>query len=154
MWGRSWFGSCRRSKISGGICGAITKEERNPYARSSHDDRHRTLRLARRLDGDLHVLPKRGEKFDEAADGKITGAVAHQRGYMRLLDAENLSSLRLGEAALTDDLVDLQCQASLEKLLLRVRQAEIGKDVAAARFCSDSCFVAHVSSAFPCNAAP
>jgi hypothetical protein len=51
---------------------------------------------------------------------------------VRLLDAEKFARPRLRQAALLHDLVDLQRQAGLEQLLLRVRQTEIGKHIAAA----------------------
>jgi hypothetical protein len=55
-------------------------------ARLPHNDRHLPLLFARRLHRDLDVLPERSEKLDQAADGKISRAVAHQRGDVGLLD--------------------------------------------------------------------
>lgn len=52
-----------------------------------------------------------------------------------------------------DDLVDLQCQAGFEQLLLRIRRPEIGEDVAAARLRPSSLPVAHVGSGFACGRA-
>ena len=51
---------------------------------------------------------------------------------MRLLDAEQVSGLRLRQPALPDDPVDLQRELRLEELLLGIGQAEVGKQVAAA----------------------
>src|SRR5262245_57044543 len=73
---------------------------------------------------------------------------------MRLLDAEDSAGLRLREPACFDDFVDLQREPRLKQFLLRVRQAEIGKDIAAAFFHACSGPLCHVSSVFPCGAAP
>src|ERR1043166_2187785 len=59
--------------------------------------------------------------------------------------------LRLRQAARLDDLVDLQGQARLQQLLLRVGQAEVGKHIAAASLGACRCFAAHVSSTFLIN---
>src|ERR1700733_4020429 len=72
---------------------------------------------------------------------------------MRLLDAEELPRLRLGQPARLDDLVDLQREPGLQKLLLGIGQTEVGEDIAGAFFDADFS-LAHVSSAFPCNVAP
>src|ERR1700682_826824 len=98
---------------------------------SPHHHRHLPLRLARRLHCDLDVLAERGQKLDQPADGEIFGAVAYQRRDMRLFDAEELGHLRLGQAARLDDLVDLQREPGLQKLLLGIGQTETGKHVAA-----------------------
>jgi hypothetical protein len=68
--------------------------------------------LARWPYDDFHVLPERGEEVHEAFDGKSPGAVAHQCGDMRLLDAENLSGFCLLEAAPLDEAVDLKAGGS------------------------------------------
>jgi hypothetical protein len=65
-------------------------------ARLPHNDRHRPLLFASRLHRDLDVLPERSEKLDQAADGEIARAVAHQRGDVGLLDAEDFAGLCLG----------------------------------------------------------
>ena len=69
--------------------------------------------LPRGPDDNLHILSERGEEVHEALDGKGSGAVAHQCGNVRLLDAENLSRFRLLEAALLDEAVDLQSEFGL-----------------------------------------
>src|SRR5271170_1473180 len=99
---------------------------------STHHYRHFALRLPRRLHRNLHVLSERGEKLHQAADRELSGTVAHQRRDVGLPDAEDFAGLRLRQAALLDDLVDLQRQAGLEQLLLGIRQAEISEHVAAA----------------------
>lgn len=40
-------------------------------------------------DGDFDVLVEGGEKFYEAADAEVAGAVAHEQGDLGLLDAED-----------------------------------------------------------------
>jgi hypothetical protein len=57
------------------------------------------LRLPCRLHRDLHVLSQSGEELDQTRDREIAGAVAHQRGDVRLLDAEDCAGLRLGKQA-------------------------------------------------------
>jgi len=91
--------------------------------------------LARGPYDDLHVLAERGEEVHEAFDGKGGGAVAHQCGNVRLLDAENLSRVRLLEAASLDEAVDLQGEFGLQQFLLRMGQAKVGENIAAAFFC-------------------
>src|SRR5215510_2433449 len=122
----------------------------------SRHHRHLPGCLPCRLHRDLHVLPERSQELDQPPNGEIAGAVAHQRGHMRLLDTENLASLRLGKAARLEDLVDLQRQAGLEQVLFWIWQAEVSEDVAAAGLRSHSCFcfLAHPSSAFLYEAAP
>jgi hypothetical protein len=70
---------------------------------------------------------------------------------VRLLDAEDFARVRLREAALLYDLADLQCQASLQQLLLRVWWSEIDENVAAASF---ALVLLMVSSTFACGATP
>jgi len=82
--------------------------------------------------GYLDILPERGEKIHEALDRKGPGLAPHQRGDMRLLDAEDLARLRLCEAALLDQPVDAQRKVSLKLLAFGVRKSQVGKDVAAA----------------------
>src|SRR5262249_26752131 len=93
--------------------------------------RHFSGRLPRRLHCDLHVLPERSQELDQPPDGEIASTVAHQRRHVRLLDAESLAGLHLGQAARLDDPVDLQRQTSLEQLLFRIWHAEVSEDIAA-----------------------
>jgi hypothetical protein len=112
-----------------------------------HHHRHLALRLARRLHRDLNVLAERGQKLDQPPDREIPGAVAHQCRDVRLLDAEELARLRLGQPARLDDLVDLQREPCLQKLLFGIGQAEVGENIAGAFFHSDSS-LAHSDTAF------
>src|SRR5215469_15934812 len=61
------------------------------------------------------ILPERGEKLHQPPDGKVSRAITHDRGNVRLLDTKDFSDPRLREAAVLYDLVDLQCQASLQQ---------------------------------------
>ena len=54
-------------------------------------------------DGDFEVLAEGGEKFQEAAYAEVARAVAHEQGHLRLLHAENLGELDLGQAAGLED---------------------------------------------------
>lgn len=47
-------------------------------------------------DGDLDVLAEGGEELHEAADAEVAGAVAHEQGDLRLLDAEDFGDFGLG----------------------------------------------------------
>src|SRR5580704_8372056 len=78
-----------------------------------HYDRHLTLRLARRLHRDLDILSERGQEFHQPSNREIPGAIAHQCGDVRLLDAEDFARLRLSQVTRLHNLVDLQCQAGL-----------------------------------------
>lgn len=54
--------------------------------------------FARPRYGDLNVLGESGQKVDAPADGEITSAVAGQGPDVRLLNAEDLRGLDLGQA--------------------------------------------------------
>jgi hypothetical protein len=112
--------------------------------------------LAGGLHGDLDVLAEGGEKVHEALDGKGAGAVAHQGGDVRLLDAEDLASFGLLEAATFDEAVNLESKLSFQDLLFRMGEAEVGKDISTAFLCPDwfSYSGSHVSSAFLCGGVP
>jgi hypothetical protein len=68
---------------------------------------------ARRADCDFNVLAEVSQKLHQALDRKRPGAIPHQRGDVRLLDAEDLARLGLGQTARLDELVYLQGQACL-----------------------------------------
>jgi len=53
------------------------------YKQSPRHHRHRAPRLARRLHGDPHVLPERGQKLHQPADREVARAVAHQSRDVR-----------------------------------------------------------------------
>ena len=113
------------------------------------DDRHCAVFLARGPYGNLHVLPERGEKIHEPFDREGAGAVAHQRGHVGLLDAEDLSGFRLGKAALVDEPINLQCQPGFQEFLFWMGKAEVGEDIPAAFSLFGS--RGHASSAFLCG---
>src|SRR3989442_8956393 len=72
---------------------------------------------------------------------------------MRLLDAEDLSSLRLGKFPLFDHAVYLQRQACLKKLLVGIGETKVLKNVTATFFNFDlGLSLRHIISAFPYGA--
>src|SRR5262249_5519027 len=68
---------------------------------------------------------------------------------MRLLDAEDLSRLRLGKFPMFDDAVNLQRQARLKKFLFRIGKTKVLKNVSATFFNFDlRLSFRHINSAF------
>jgi len=47
--------------------------------------------LARGRNSDFHVLTQSREEFHQSANGKVTGAIPHQQGDLRLLHARILA---------------------------------------------------------------
>lgn len=88
--------------------------------------------LASGPDGDFNIATQSREKFHQASNGKTASAVPHQQGNLGLLHAENFSDLDLCHAAVLEDCVDLQRELRLEQFLLRIGEAKVCKDVAAA----------------------
>jgi hypothetical protein len=87
--------------------------------------------LARRSYRDFNILSKGSKKLNKAFHRKGAGAVAHQCRDVRLLDAEDFSCIRLLEAPRLNEPVNLQCEPRFPKLLLRMREAEIGENISA-----------------------
>src|SRR3981189_3992576 len=85
--------------------------------------------LASGFHGDLDVLAEGGEKVHETFDGKGTGAVAHQDGNMRLLDAEDLASFCLLEATLSNEAINLERKLGLQEFLLGMGEPEVAKNI-------------------------
>jgi hypothetical protein len=108
---------------------------------------------ARRPYGDLNVLAEGSQKIDETLHGEVARLPAHQTRNMRLPDAKDLSSRRLGDSAVFDKPVDLQREARLDPLALGIGKAQISKDVAATFFDPNSAILPHLSSALLCNPA-
>jgi len=110
--------------------------------------------LARGPDGDFNVLTESREEFHEASDGKVTRAVPHQQGDLRLLHAENFGDLDLCHAAALEDGIDLQGELRLEQFLLGIGKAKVCEDVSAAFGYADNSaaclfgFGFHFNSAF------
>jgi hypothetical protein len=94
--------------------------------------RYCPMRFARRPDGNLDILAESGEEIHKPFHRKRSRTIAHERRNMRLLDAENLSGFGLRDTALPDQPVDLQRQLRLQQFLLRIGQAEVGKNIPAA----------------------
>lgn len=87
--------------------------------------------LAGRPHGDFNIVTQRSEKFHETPDGKVTGAISHQQGDLRLPHTENLGDLDLRHATILEERIDLQSEPRLEKFLLGIGKAKICKDVSA-----------------------
>jgi len=81
--------------------------------------------LARGSHSNLDILPQRGEKFHKALYRKAARTVAHECRDVRLLDAQDFSSLGLLEAPRLNKPVNLQRQPRLQKLLPRMRVEKI-----------------------------
>jgi len=101
-------------------------------ADSRRDDGQRSVLLPCGAESDLDVLTEGRKEFHEASHGEAAGAVSHQQGNLRLLHAEDPGNLGLGLAAALEDSMDLQGELSLEQLLLRIGEAQVGKDILAA----------------------
>ena len=80
----------------------------------------------------LDVAAKRVQKLEQPAERIVAGAAVYQCRDMRLLNAQNLSSLGLRETAVLDGPVDLQLELRLQLLVISVRKSEVSKHVAAA----------------------
>lgn len=86
-------------------------------------------------DADLDIVSESREKLHQAIVGKRASTTAHEIRDVRLRNPENLSGLRLRQLPCFDGAENLQGQIRLQQLLLvRVGQAQIGEDVAAACF--------------------
>ncbi len=89
--------------------------------------------LARRRHGNLNVLAESRQKVDEPAYGENgQRGCGSRRRDVRLLNAEDIRGLDLGQATILDDAGDLERQPGFGQLLIRMRQTEIGEHVAAA----------------------
>ena len=80
---------------------------------------------------DFYVLSEGSKKFHEALDRKGARAIAHQSRHVRLPDAQDFPRLRLLQAALLDQPVNLQRQLGFQQFLLGVGKAEVGKNISA-----------------------
>ena len=94
--------------------------------------------LPRRSYGDFHILSKGSKKLHKALHGKGARPVAHKCRDVGLLDAQDFSSIRLLEAPRLNETVNLQCKPRFHKLLLRMREAEIGENISATFFATHS----------------
>lgn len=86
--------------------------------KSGDDKRHFALFFARRLHFDFNVLAESGKKIEQAAYGKVSGAVAEQSRNMGLGDADDFTNFFLRQVAGFDDAIDLQRQTGFHQFLL------------------------------------
>jgi hypothetical protein len=100
------------------------------------------------MHSNFYVLPKRGKEVHQTLDREYAGTIAHQGGHVGLLDAEDLSSLRLGKAARLDEAVNLQGQPRFQEFPLGIGKAEVGEYIPATHFRFDGPFAfgAHLNS--------
>lgn len=94
--------------------------------------RHLAVGFAGWPDSDLYIMAKCRQEFHQAAGRETAGTVAHEQGHVGLLNAQNLSSLRLRKFAFTDNTVNLKCQAGLHYFLLGIWEAKVSKHIAGA----------------------
>jgi len=118
---------------------------------SGDHEGHFAMLPAGRPYSDFNVLAQGREKVHKTLDREVARLPAHQAGNMGLFDAQYLASRRLGEIAVFDKPVDLQCEAGLELLTFRVREAEVSKNVATPLFDPDFAILLNLSSAFLCG---
>src|SRR5487761_643647 len=94
---------------------------------SGRDNRQCTMFLASGPDGDFNVLAQSSKELHKTSNGKVTSAVPHQQGNLRLLHAEDFGDLDLCHAAFLEDGVDLQGELRLEQPLLGIGKAKVSK---------------------------
>jgi hypothetical protein len=84
------------------------------------------------LHDDDDILAEQGEEADQPLGREAGKLPAQQPGYLRLVDPEQRGSLGLRQPTCADGGSDLHGKVGLREAFLRVRQAEIGKHIAAA----------------------
>src|SRR5262249_31745038 len=84
-----------------------------------------------RSNGDLYVVPERGQYAHQAVAREIRQSIVQKGGDLRLIDAHTFRRRGLGQPRPLDDLANMGGQLSLGQLLLGGGKAEIGEDVAA-----------------------
>src|SRR5229473_875826 len=90
---------------------------------------------------DLDVAVEAGEESHQTVDRVFTEVALEQAGHFGLADAHELTCSCLRELAFVREPVDFRHDLSLEEMSVGVRQAEIGKDIAASDFHFD--FASH-----------
>lgn len=75
---------------------SVSSTGRISYMRSGGNDGKGAAWFARGAGGDLDVSAEGGGEFHEASDAEVAGAIARERGNLRLLDAEDFGELDLG----------------------------------------------------------
>jgi hypothetical protein len=114
------------------------------YNRTSRGIRHaqlrRFVRVLMRLHDDFDILAQRDEEAEQALDGELPKFAAQHLRNIRLLNAEQFRRGDLLEPAILHKTADLIYKLRLDEMFIRIRQANIGKDVAAAFFVVDPFF--------------
>lgn len=79
----------------------------------------------------LDVASESGEAVQQAALRDPAEVSPQERGHLRLRQPQQMPRLRLRQALTLDEFGDLEHELGLDEHGLRIRQAEIGVDVAA-----------------------
>src|SRR5271170_5674538 len=99
-----------------------------------------------RLHHDLNVAVEAGEEAHQALDGIFPEATLEHPRHLRLGDAHEFPGRGLGELAFVGDPVDFRNDLSFQEMSVSIRQAEIGKDVAASHLHFDLAYHHFLSS--------
>jgi hypothetical protein len=86
----------------------------------------------RRGNGDSHIATERVEKAKQPIAGKPVKATVQQSGYLGLGKAQEFAGRLLGETSFLHDFQNLGSQFGFRQVLFGIRNAQIGKHVAAA----------------------
>ena len=96
----------------------------------------RVVSVPVRFYDDLHILIERHEKTQKPFHRELAKLPAQHLGYVGLADAKKIGRFDLLQATIFHDLVDLEDQLCLDKVLLGIRHADIFEHVPAAGFVS------------------
>lgn len=99
---------------------------------SGHENSSGFAGFGNSADDDLHIAAQRIQKAQKAFHGEAIELIIHQRGNLRLRDAQQVCGCRLRKAALLDDLMDGDCETHLSLSFIRARESKVGEDVARA----------------------
>jgi len=85
-----------------------------------------------RLDLNLNVMAERGQKAHQSLARKVGKPAIEQRGDFWLVNSHDLGRGQLIQSATPDHLPDVACQLRFGQFFLGLRQAQVGKYIAAA----------------------
>src|SRR5439155_25450985 len=99
------------------------------------DDADAAQRTIARLcfDNDLDILSERGQEAHQAFAREVRKTSIEQRRYLWLIEPHERGCRDLGQAPALQNLPDVARKLRFGELLLGFRQADVGKDIAAAR---------------------
>ena len=96
------------------------------------DINSRRSTLAGRLDDDLNVLPKRGQRLHESLQRNALELVIPDRRHFRLRHAEQPCCVDLSEPAVVQDVIDLLSEGRPGREFFCIREPEVDENVARA----------------------